>query len=499
MQPPLLVMADVSKSFGATRALSGVSLEARGGQVLALIGENGAGKSTLMKILSGALAPDSGRMEILGVPYAPRNPHDARRFGVAMIYQELNLAGDLTVAENIMLGQEEHAWGVVRRAAEHQRVARSLTLLDRSDLPLNVPVRNLSVADQQIVEIARALVIDAKVIVFDEPTSSLTVHDVENLFRVIEKLKRSGIAIIYISHFLEEIRRIAEVYTVLRDGSVAGSGKLAAATERDIVSLIVGRQVDELFPTVEHMPGEVVLSLEDLAGVDTPRDVSFELRRGEILGIAGLVGAGRTELLRCLLALDPVRSGTVKVAGMLPPATPRARIRAGLGLVSEDRKGEGLAQRESIADNMTYSRLAPYSTFGWLNLNQREVAVEDWMRRLSVKARSGQQLIEQLSGGNQQKVAIARVLHQDADVLLLDEPTRGIDVGTKSEIYRLMATEAAHGKAVIFVSSYFTELLGVCDRVAVMARGRLREIRPAAEWTGDSILSCALGVDEHAR
>jgi ribose transport system ATP-binding protein len=495
MQSPLLVMADVSKRFGATRALEGVSLEARGGQVLALIGENGAGKSTLMKILAGALAPDRGRMEILGAAFAPRNPHDARRRGVAMIYQELNLAGDLTVAENIMLGQELHTWGVVSRAAERRRVVAALELLDRSDLDLDVPVSRLSVADQQIVEIARALVIDAKVIVFDEPTSSLTAHDVENLFRVIEKLKRSGIAIIYISHFLEEIRRIAEVYTVLRDGTVAGSGELAATSERQIVALMVGRQVDELFPTVEHQSGEVILSLVDLAGVEAPRDVSFELRRGEILGIAGLVGAGRTELLRCLMALDPVRSGRVRVAGMLPAATPRARIRAGLGLVSEDRKGEGLAQRETIADNMTYSRLSPYSTLGWLNLGKREAAVESWMHRLSVKAASGQQPIEQLSGGNQQKVAIARVLHQDADVLLLDEPTRGIDVGTKSEIYRLMAQEAARGKAVIFVSSYFTELVGVCDRVGVMARGRLREIRPVSEWDNDSILSCALGVD----
>jgi ribose transport system ATP-binding protein len=498
MQPPLLVMADVSKSFGATQALRQVSLEARGGQVLALIGENGAGKSTLMKILSGALPPDSGRMEILGAAYAPRNPHDARRFGVAMIYQELNLAGDLTVTENIMLGQEKQSWGLVRRAAERRCVANALALLDRFDLPLDVPVRRLSVADQQVVEIARALVIDAKVIVFDEPTSSLSARDVENLFRVIDRLKRSGIAIIYISHFLEEIRRIAEVYTVLRDGAVAGRGQLAAVSERDIVSLMVGRQVNELFPTVEHLPGDVVLSLADLAGVAVPRGVSFELRRGEILGIAGLVGAGRTELLRCLMALDPVRSGTVKVAGLLPAASPAARIRAGLGLVSEDRKGEGLAQRETIADNMTYSRLAPYSTLGWLNLARREAAVEGWMRRLSVKARGGEQLVEQLSGGNQQKVAIARVLHQDADVLLLDEPTRGIDVGTKSEIYRLMATEAARGKAVIFVSSYFTELLGVCDRVAVMARGRLREIRPADQWTNDSILSSALGVDPHA-
>ncbi len=491
----MLRMADVSKRFGATRALDCVSLEAYGGQVLALIGENGAGKSTLMKILSGAVRPDGGQMELAGRAYAPKDPHAARLAGVAMIYQELNLAPDLNAIDNVMLGQEQHRVGLVRRGDQRAHVCAVLELLGRADLPLDVRVSEFSVADQQVVEIARALAIDAKVIVFDEPTSSLTLHDVENLFRVIERLKQSGRAVIYISHFLEEIRRIADAYLVLRDGSVAGKGALAAVGQNEIISLMVGRQVDDLFPTVDRTPGDVVLSLERLAGAVVPSDVSFELRRGEILGIAGLVGAGRTELLRLLMALEPVRQGTVRIAGVATRAHPSARIRAGLALVSEDRKGEGLAQRETIADNMTYSRLTPYSRLGWLNLRRRQDAVQDWMRRLNVKARSGEQLVEELSGGNQQKVALARVLHQDADVLLLDEPTRGIDVGTKTEVYRLMAGLATEGKAIIFVSSYFTELLGVCDRVGVMARGRLREIRPVRQWTSDSILRCALGVD----
>jgi ribose transport system ATP-binding protein len=495
MQTALLRMSDISKSFGPTRALCQVTLEARSGEVLALIGENGAGKSTLMKVLSGAVAPDSGRMELAGVRYAPRTPHAARTVGVAMIYQELNLAPDLDVVENVMLGQEVRRLGLVQRAAQRACVAKALAQLGREDLPLDVPVGQLSVADQQVVEIARALVIDAKVIVFDEPTSSLTQHDVDSLFRVIDNLKQAGMAVIYISHFLEEIRRIADRYVVLRDGTVAGEGWLAGTTEGAIVALMVGRNVDELFPTVPHTPGEVVLSLEMLSGETTPRDVSLQLRRGEILGIAGLVGAGRTELLRCLLALQPVRSGTIRIGGALTAPTPHHRNRAGLGLVSEDRKGEGLAQRETIADNVTYSRLGPYSRFGWINLRRRRAAVNEWIERLNVKARSSEQLVEHLSGGNQQKVALARVMHQDADVLLLDEPTRGIDVGTKSEIYRLMASLAAQGKAIVFVSSYYTELLSVCDRVGVMARGRLREIRPAAEWTSSTILSCALGVD----
>ena len=495
METSLLRMSDISKSFGATRALWQVALLARAGEVVALIGENGAGKSTLMKILSGAIAPDSGRMELAGQPYAPKNPHDARTAGVAMIYQELNLVPDLDAVENVMLGQEQRKFGLVRRTVQRARVADALAQLGRNDLPLSVPVGQLSVADQQVVEIARALVIDAKVIVFDEPTSSLSRHDVEGLFRVIEKLQRSGIAIIYISHFLEEIRRVAHRYVVLRDGAVAGTGRLSDTSEADIVAVMVGRKVEELFPSVPHTPGEVVLSLDMLSGQDTPRDVSMQLRRGEILGIAGLVGAGRTELLRCLLALDPVRAGTVRIGGLTVRPTPHDRNRAGLALVSEDRKGEGLAQRETIVDNVTYSRLKPYSRWGWINLRKRRAAVDQWIRRLNVKARSAEQLVEQLSGGNQQKVALARVMHQDADVLLLDEPTRGIDVATKSEIYRLMASLAAEGKAIIFVSSYFTELLNVCDRVGVMARGRLREIRPADEWTSSSILSSALGVD----
>ncbi len=495
MAVALLRMSEVSKNFGATRALSDVSLDAGGGEVLALIGENGAGKSTLMKILSGAVSPDRGRMELAGRHYAPRGPHAARLAGVAMIYQELNLAGDLNVVENVMLGQEVSRFGLVKQSEHRAKVLAALKQLDRADLPLDVPVSQLSIADQQVVEIARALVIDAKVIVFDEPTSSLTQHDVENLFRAIERLQQSGIAIIYISHFLEEIRRIADRFVVLRDGTVAGSGTLAGASEADIVSLMVGRKVDELFPTVPHSAGDVLLSLERLSGRLAPRDASLELRRGEILGLAGLVGSGRTELLRCLMGLDPVRHGRVRVGALLSRSTPRARIRAGLGLVSEDRKAEGLAQRETIADNVTYSRLSPYSRFGWLNLRRRRGVVEHWMERLNVKARSSEQLVEQLSGGNQQKVALARVLHQDADVLLLDEPTRGIDVGTKSEIYRLMASLAAEGKAVIFVSSYFTELLAVCDRVGVMARGELREIRAAKDWNSETILSCALGVD----
>lgn len=489
---PLLKMEGISKRFGATQALALVDLEVLHGEVLALIGENGAGKSTLMKILSGAHSPDSGRMELAGRLYAPAGPHQARLAGVAMIYQELTLAADLSIEDNIMLGQERSRGGWLSRREQRQLVRRALESLGHGDLPLELPVRRLSVGMQQIVEIARALVLDAKVIVFDEPTSSLTQHDVQRLFAVIRRLKDSGISIIYISHFLEEIGEIADRYTVLRDGRTVGSGPLAGVDQKQIVSLMVGRSVEELFPSVRHSLGEEILQVERLTGRKTPRDVTLALRRGEILGIAGLVGAGRTELLRCLMGLDVVRSGRVVIAGTAPPPVPRARLRAGLGLVSEDRKGEGLAQGLSIMDNLTLSRLNPYSRLGWLNQRRRKRSVESWISRLQIKARRPEQEVRELSGGNQQKVALARLLHQDADVLLLDEPTRGVDIGAKAEIYRLIGEAAARGKAVVFVSSYLPELLAVCDRLAVMSRGSLRDVRPVSAWTEEEVMAQAV-------
>jgi len=489
-------MTDISKRFGATRALDGVSLEVRPGEVLALLGENGAGKSTLMKILSGAQPPDSGTMELAGTAYQPRRPADARQAGVAMIYQELNLAPHLSVEDNIMLGQEVSRGGWLLRGKQRPRVREVLKLLGNPDLHPETPVQELSVAAQQLVEIARALVMDARVIVFDEPTSSLTRRDVEQLFHVIRRLRDRGIGIVYISHFLEEVRQICDSYSVLRDGRSVGSGSLSGATEDQIVSLMVGRSVEELFPQVPHTPGRVLLRVEELSGLHTPQEVSLDVRAGEILGITGLVGAGRTRFLRCLFGLDAVRSGQVTLSDIELPSSSRGAIEAGLGFVSEDRKGEGLAQQQSIVDNLTLSRLGPYSRWGLLNLRRRRAAARDWMRTLQVKARDPLQKLTELSGGNQQKVALARILHQEAQVLLLDEPTRGIDVGTKAEIYRLMGEAAAAGKAILFVSSYFTELLAVCDRIAVMSRGRLRRVLPARDWTEHSILQAAMGLEE---
>ncbi|HEV3164493.1 MAG TPA: ATP-binding cassette domain-containing protein [Isosphaeraceae bacterium] len=491
---PLLVMTGVSKSFGPTRALDGVSLELAPGEVHALIGENGAGKSTLMKILSGAYRPDAGTMTLAGTPYAPRGPRDARRQGVAMIYQELTLAPHLTVEANVMLGQERVWLGLVRRR-EHRRLVReALGLLEHPDIQPDAIAGRLSVGAQQLVEVARALVSDARVIVFDEPTSSLTERDAARLFEVIARLRSRGLAIVYISHFLEEVRRVAQRYTVLRDGRTVASGSMDGVQLSQIIAAMVGRELTEMFPHVPHTPGEPVLDLSGLAGRVLPRRADLTLRRGEVLGIAGLVGAGRTELLRAIFGLDAVRSGQVIVKGISGGRrAPRHRIAQGVGFLSEDRKGEGLALARSIEDNLTLSALGKYARGGLLNLRRRRAEASRWMQALRVRAAGPDQSISALSGGNQQKVALARLLHQEADVLLLDEPTRGIDVGSKAEIYRMIGELAAQGKAILMVSSYLPELMGICDRLAVMSRGILSEARPAYEWTEHTVMEVATG------
>ncbi len=499
MPAPRFSMSGVSKRFGATQALDDVSLAVHAGEVHALIGENGAGKSTLMKVLAGIHAADSGGMTLDGQPYAPHRPVAARRAGVAMIQQELSLAPHLSVEANILLGREVARCGVVK-ASEHRRLARAaLARLGQSTLPLEIPVANLPIAQQQLVEIARALVSDASVMVFYEPTSSLTEDDTRRLFQVIRELRSSGLAIVYISHFLEEVAKVSDRYTVLRDGRVAASGNLHETTLDAIVRAMVGRQLDEMFPKSTHQPGETVLEVRGLNGRASPLQVDFDLRSGEIFGLAGLVGAGRSELVRCLYGLEPVTSGRVRLVGhgVLRGAA-RDSIARGVGLVSEDRKSEGLAVRLSIADNLTLSRLGPFARCGWLNLKARERDVATWLRRLDCRAWGPRQIVEQLSGGNQQKVAIARLLHQQADVLLLDEPTRGIDIGAKAQIYRLLGELAAAGKAIIMVSSYLPELLNVCDRIGVMCRGRLREVRPTQDWDAESIMHCATGRETAA-
>jgi len=492
-----LEMEGICKRFGATVALDQVHFQARPGEVHALVGENGAGKSTLMKILAGSLRPDAGTMRLDGQDYQPSSPQHARRLGIAMIYQELNLAGHLTVEQNITLGMEQTIGGFLRPGRRRAKIAEVLALLHRSDIRPDVQVRRLSVGAQQLVEIARALMIDARIVVMDEPTSSLALADIEHLFRVIRTLKDRGVTVVYISHFLEEVQRVADRFTVLRDGRTVGTGRVAETDIGQIIGLMVGRRLEEMFPRIEHEIGEPVLELSDLAGRIRPCRASLTLHRGEILGIAGLVGAGRTELLRAVFGLEPVVRGTVKVMGLTSThAAPARRLAQSIGMLSEDRKTEGLAQSRSLAENITLSHMKPFSRWGWLNLAAMRRSAERWIDKLDIRAVGPEQRVVDLSGGNQQKVAVARLLHHDVDVLLLDEPTRGIDVASKVEIYRLIGQLAKQGKAILMVSSYLPELLGICDRIAVMHRGVLSRARPASEWTEHAIMTVATSGKE---
>jgi ribose transport system ATP-binding protein len=484
-----LSMEGVRKTFGATKALSGVDLSVASGEVLALVGENGAGKSTLMKVLSGAHQPDEGRMFLEGAPYAPRNPLDARHAGVAMIYQELSLAPDLSVMENILLGMEPTRGPLVKWKEVRKRAGDALAQLGRGDIPLDRPVSELSIASQQMVEIARAVAIGCRVLVLDEPTSSLTRPDIRHLFDLVKRLRAQGLAIVYISHFLEEVKEISDRFTVLRDGKSVGGGITRDATPEQIIALMVGRDVEDLYPRSPRKAGEVVLDVSHLAGRGKPRDASLQLRRGEVMGVAGLIGAGRTELLRALFGLAPVKQGRVRVAAYSGTTSPRGRWRQGMGMVSEDRKAEGLALNLTIADNVTLSKLRLFVSPA---KQQRDSA--NWIGKLAVRCRSPLQPVGALSGGNQQKVAIARLLHHDVDVLLLDEPTRGIDVGSKAQIYRIIDELACAGKAVLMVSSYLPELLGVCDRIAVMCRGVLGPARPVHQVDEHQIMQEATGA-----
>jgi|SRR6266540_2614825 len=441
----ILELIRIEKKFGATAALGGVDFAIDSGEVHALIGENGAGKSTLLNIIAGLLRPDAGTI---------------RRGGaVAYIHQELALCPHLSAAENILLGVEPSSRGWLRRGQLLRRAAALLEEFGRGDIDPRARTGALSLADQQVVEICRALSSNARVILMDEPTSSLQRANVERLFHLIRQLRERGAAIVYVSHFLEEVREIADRYTVLRDGVSVGTGDLKSVTDEQLISMMVGRELDAVVERKHVIWNDVVLSFGNL-----------ELRRGEIVGIAGVIGSGRTEFLRQLFK-------AIRNAGYL----------------SEDRKREGLALQLSIADNVTMSRLSKCARWGWIDLRRQAQQTEEVMRKLRVKAASARSRVFRLSGGNQQKVAVARLLHQDAEILLLDEPARGIDIGSKADIFREISELAASGKAIVMVSSYLPELFAVCDRIAVMTRGRLSPARPVSEWTPESVMEVAVG------
>ena len=498
-------MRGVRKAFGGTVALNGVDLAVGRGEVCALVGQNGAGKSTLMSIIVGATVPDDGAMTLNGARYAPRNPREARKAGVAMIYQELSLAPHMSVMDNIALGAEPvhqgplRALGMVHRESVRRSARTALEQLGHPDMPVDVAVGMLSPAAQQLVEIARALALGCQVLVLDEPTSSLSHGDVRNLFTLIGRLKQQGIAIVYISHFIEEVTQVSDRFVVLRDGRNAGEGVTSEASGVQIVDLMVGRKLDDMYPRGRRAIGEPLLRIEGLAP-DRLEPASLTLHRGEVFGIAGLLGAGRTRLLRGLFGLDAVKSGSVRLGVHAGPSAPADWWRRGMGMLSEDRTGEGLAMNLSIADNLTMTRLEGPARGFFVSPSRQRQSTRGWIEGLDIRAAGAGQEVGHLSGGNQQKVALARLLHHDVDVLVLDEPTRGIDVASKAHIYRLIdelvrpegSSEPA--KAVLMVSSYFPELLGLCDRIAVMSRGRLGPPRPAPEWSEHALVMEASGA-----
>jgi ribose transport system ATP-binding protein len=480
----MTILRSITKSFGATVALGDVDLELQPGEVHALIGENGAGKSTLLNIISGLLKPDSGEIRSKG--------------RVAHIHQELMIFPHLSVEENILIGTK----GV--------SAAPLLAEFARQDIDLRARAGTLSLADRQVIEICRALAVNADVILMDEPTSSLQRSDVDRLFAVIRRLRARGIAIVYVSHFLEEVREIADRFTVLRDGRSVRSGALHEVGDEELIGAMVGREVtglrgfevrnpvtsqprnpisdpvtsqprNPISDPVTSQPRNPILTVRALSSPPRLRSATFDLREGEILGLAGLIGSGRTDLVRALFGLQRISGGEI-----ITDAT--------FGYLSEDRKGEGLALPLSIADNVTISRLRSVATHGWIDRKRQDEKTSAIMQRLRIKAPHPRTVVAKLSGGNQQKVAVGRLLHQDADILLLDEPARGVDIGSKSDIYDEIVRLARAGKAILMVSSYLPELFAVCDRIAVMTRGRLSEARPTSEWTPDSIMEAAISA-----
>lgn len=494
---PALRMQNITKAFGPTVALNNVSLAIRPGTVHALVGENGAGKSTLMKILSGVLAPDTGSMELFGKSYSPKNPIAARKHGIAMIYQELSLAPDLTVEENLTLGIEPNTAGILKIKKIRQLAIDALKVFNHPEIRPQIKVGKLSIAACQLVEIARALVIGCKILVLDEPTSSLAAEDVEKLFHLINKLKSQGIAIIYISHFLEEVRKIADTVTVLRDGQIAAADLPAKTSDEELISHMVGRKIDQLYPRSNRTRGNLVLEIENLSGTKKPIAASLKLHSGRVLGIAGLIGAGRSELLRCIFGLDKIRKGKIKIGVYLGPASPLRRWYQGAGLLSENRKEEGLALSMTIAENVTMSKLRSFGRFGLVWPLRQNKNTGRWIEKLGIKCASPLQSVSELSGGNQQKVAFARLLEHNVDILLLDEPTRGIDVAAKVAIYKIideLACDKISPKAILVVSSYLPELMGICDEVAVMCKGRLGQTHSINEISEHNLLQEAIGT-----
>lgn len=494
-----LSMQNICRSFGATRALDGVNFSVAAGEIHALVGENGAGKSTLMKILAGALPPDQGEIFLDGRPFKPSNPLQARQAGVVMIYQELSLAPHLTVEENINLGVEPRHRGFLDKKRMRESAVNALQTLGHPEIRPEQIVKNLTLAEQQLVEIGRALAIGCQVLVLDEPTSSLSYQDIQKLFSLLRILKEQGQAIVYISHFLEEVKEISDLCTVLRDGKTVGTQITHELPVNQIIEMMVGRNIKQLYKKSRRQVKEPLLQVKNLSGNRKPIRTEFNLYRGEVLGIAGLVGAGRTELLRCLFGLEPVKTGEIKLAAFTGPASPAQRWLQGVGMLSEDRGNEGLALSLNLADNLTLTSLKKLGPFGLVLPRIQRNFSQKWIEKLDIRCRDVLQKAGELSGGNQQKLALARLLYHEVDIFLLDEPTRGIDVASKAQIYELIdqlvrqdLESGKSAKAILIVSSYLPELLGICDRIAVMYRGVLGPARPASQFTEHELMMEAM-------
>ncbi len=491
-----LRMTGVTKRFPGVLALDNVDLTVREGECHALLGENGAGKSTLMKILSGAYTKDAGQIELFGKPVEIGSPHEAEELGVSIIYQELNLVGALSVAENIFMGR------LMKKGLMHvdwpQIYSEAKRLLKEVDCDVDVraPVHSLGIAQQQMVEVAKALSKESRIIIMDEPTAPLTTKETENLFTIIRKLQSNNVAVIYISHRLEEVVKICDHATIMRDGKYITDLPVPDLTIDDIIRYMVGREIKDKYPRIEKEIGGPVLEVEHLTAGKRVQDVSFTVNKGEILGIGGLVGAGRTETARALFGLDPIQSGKIKVNGKeFAIRAPRDAIAAGIGFLTEDRKGEGLVLKMNILHNITLATLHEFTRGVHLDGSKEAGTVEDYIGKLTIKTPSALQLSGNLSGGNQQKVVLAKWILSNCDVLIFDEPTRGIDVGAKIEVYNIINELAKEGKAILVISSEIPELLGVSDRIVVMARGRVSGMLSREEANQESVMTMATGID----
>ncbi len=484
----------INKSFPGVQALSAVDFDLRAGEVHALVGENGAGKSTLTCIIAGVQKYDSGQMFLNEQQYQPTSRADAEAHGIRMVMQELHLISNLSVAENIFIEKLPNRFGIIDYAKLNGAARGIMKQVGLEEIDPDVPVRLLGVGQQQMVEIAAGLSRRCRILALDEPTASLTDREIELLFAQIRKLKAEGVGIIYISHRIEEVTRIADRVTVLRDGKVISTNPASELSVSDIIHMMVGRDLEHEHLRRDLKAGQVALRVVGLTIGEKVRDVSFEVHRGEILGVAGLMGSGRTETMRAVFGADRPDSGKIYLYGESEPLeirTPRDAVRNGIAFLTEDRKEQGLLSRLAVRANISLTRLRDISRFGWVDIAEERSVADRYIAALGIRCSSNEQTVEELSGGNQQKVVIAKWLYRDCDVLIFDEPTRGIDVGAKFEIYHMLAELAEKGKAVIVVSSDTKELMAMCDRIMVMSAGRVAATFGSSEWSQEKIMAAA--------